>query len=80
MPRQALYTSLLCDIVVERIPQHRHCIECGKAFVSSERYCSDECKEKHKTKMQGKKRQLLLLYFVSFITFAVIIVLWLWRF
>jgi predicted nucleic acid-binding Zn ribbon protein len=28
-----------------KIPQHRHCRRCGKAFVGEGYYCSEECKE-----------------------------------
>jgi len=30
--------------VAERIPQHKHCTQCGKAVPVSERFCSDNCK------------------------------------
>jgi predicted nucleic acid-binding Zn ribbon protein len=63
--------------VVERIPQHRHCAECGKAIVGTEKYCSDECRKKRETLIKKRKRQLLMLYFGSFIVFVVLIVLWL---
>lgn len=76
--RQPLYIPPPCDIVVERIPQHRHCAECGKAMVGTEKYCSDECKAKRENLIRKKKRQLLMLYFGSFIAFAVVIVIWLW--
>jgi len=59
--------------VVERIPQHRHCNECGKAIVSTEKYCSEECKTKRDTKLKQRKRQLLLLYFGSFIAFVILV-------
>ena len=29
----------------ERIPQHRHCAGCGKAFVGEGRFCSKSCQE-----------------------------------
>lgn len=33
----------------ERIPQHKHCIYCGKAFIDGNgRYCSDKCKDTKK--------------------------------
>lgn len=73
--RQSLYTPRRCDIVVERIPQHKHCGECGKAIQADERYCSEECRQRHETKVQGRKRQLLMLYIGSFIIFVIVIIL-----
>lgn len=73
--RQPLYTSRQCDTVVERIPQHRHCAECGKAIVGPDKYCSEECKQKHTTRVQASKRRLLLLYIGSFIVFVILIIL-----
>jgi len=49
----------------EKIAQHRHCRQCGKAFVGNEPFCSAECKGTHSTKLQKKKRQLLMLYIIS---------------
>jgi predicted nucleic acid-binding Zn ribbon protein len=51
----------------DRIAQHRHCRQCGKAFVGQDSLCSEECKAANKGTMQKKKRQLFLLYFVTFI-------------
>ena len=45
----------------ERIPQHRHCSTCGNAHLRDELFCSDKCKEKKKTEITRKKRQLMLL-------------------
>ena len=64
--------------MAEKLLQHRHCRECGRAILLTEKYCSEECEKNHKTLVQNKKRQLLLLYFGSFIVFIVIILLWLW--
>ena len=67
------------DIVVERLPQHKHCAECGNAILPGEKYCSDECEEKHTTRVQSRKRQLLLLYLGSLAAFVILILLSLWR-
>ena len=49
----------------ERIPQHRHCRECGKAFAGEGKFCSDECRERSESEIARKKRQLTLLYVLS---------------
>jgi predicted nucleic acid-binding Zn ribbon protein len=51
----------------DKIAQHRHCRQCGKAFVGIEPFCSDECKASHKSIIQKKKKQLTVLYVVTFI-------------
>ena len=51
----------------DRIAQHRHCRKCGKAFVGSEAFCSQECKSTHDTNLQKKKKQLTILYLATFI-------------
>ena len=61
--------------MVERLLQHKHCAECGKAIQVTEKFCSDECKKKRETFVQKKKRQLLMLYFGSFIVFVVVVII-----
>jgi predicted nucleic acid-binding Zn ribbon protein len=51
----------------ERIAQHRHCRTCGKAFVGDDPYCGVECSGASKDKLAKKKRQLLILYAISFV-------------
>jgi len=48
----------------ERIPQHRHCGNCGKAHVNTGRFCSDACTESKGAELKKKKRQLLLRWLV----------------
>jgi predicted nucleic acid-binding Zn ribbon protein len=51
----------------ERIAQHRHCRQCGKAFVGIEPFCTPECKGAHNSNLQRKKKQLTLLYVITFV-------------
>ena len=48
--------------MTEKIPQHRHCSKCGKAFLGEERFCSEECKVSNNELLKKRKRQLLILY------------------
>ena len=51
---------------IERIPQHRHCIYCGKAYVTGEgRYCSEECKSQKADELRTSKRKLLIIWAVA---------------
>ena len=56
---------------VERIPQHRHCVGCGKAFVGEGFYCSDECKD---ADGQEAKRKLYRYIAAIAVLWAVVIV------
>ena len=51
---------------VERIAQHRHCVYCGKAYVSGDgRYCSEECKSKKAEELSASKRKLLIIWAIA---------------
>lgn len=50
----------------ERIPQHKHCIYCGKAFIDGNgRYCSDKCKDTKKEELTKSKNKLLLIWLAA---------------
>jgi len=44
------------------VPQHTHCITCGRAIPLNEKFCSEECERAHKETIRKKKNQLLILY------------------
>lgn len=56
---------------IERIPQHHHCENCGKAFVGEGRFCSDACKT---TASDDVKRQLRKLGLIWVALVAVVVV------
>jgi len=58
----------------EKIPQHRHCLACGKAFVGEGRYCSEVCKETSTKEVKGKLRKYLLIEVALVV--VVIVALW----
>ena len=50
----------------ERIPQHKHCVYCGKAYITGEgRYCSQECKSKKADELRTSKRKLLIIWVIA---------------
>jgi predicted nucleic acid-binding Zn ribbon protein len=53
--------------MTEKIPQHKHCHQCGRAFIGETNFCSDDCGKANTITMKKKKRQLLLLYVVTFV-------------
>ncbi|MDR0523653.1 MAG: DUF2116 family Zn-ribbon domain-containing protein [Candidatus Methanoplasma sp.] len=46
----------------DRIPQHRHCRECGKAFAGDGFFCGDECKGSAGAVAKKKIRRLMLIW------------------
>jgi predicted nucleic acid-binding Zn ribbon protein len=57
----------------ERIPQHRHCRECGKAFVGDGYFCGDECKVSAGAVAKKKIRKLFLAW-IAIVAVTVVIV------
>ena len=49
----------------ERIPQHRHCMNCGRAFSGDGRYCSEECDSKRTDELKKKKNKLIIVWVVA---------------
>ena len=47
---------------VERIPQRRHGVTCGKAFVGEGQFCSQSCKDTAGDEVKGKLRKLGLIW------------------
>jgi len=50
-----------------KIPQHRHCRYCGKAFVGDGDYCSQECKEQDGAVAKKKIKRYMILIGVIWI-------------
>jgi len=48
----------------ERIPQHRHCRNCGKAFVGDGEFCGDGCRGSAGLEAKKKIRKLLIVWLV----------------
>ncbi len=61
--------------VQERIPQHRHCVGCGKAFVGEGRFCSKACQEESGKEVKGKLRKLMLIWLGIVAVTVVLVVL-----
>lgn len=58
----------------EKIPQHRHCHICGKAFVGDGHFCTDECKNSAGKEVKKKLRKYMLVWIVIVaVTIAIIV-------
>ena len=60
---------------VEKIPQHRHCINCNKAFVGVGNYCSDSCRDSSGKEVKKKLRNYFIILAVL-IAFTVAVFAW----
>jgi predicted nucleic acid-binding Zn ribbon protein len=60
---------------MEKIPQHKHCTQCAKAFIGNERYCSTECKKAGEKMLKTRKRQLIILYVVTLVILTVAVLI-----
>ena len=60
--------------MTEKIPQHAHCQICGKAIISSETLCSEECKQKYQKMMKSRRFWIYLMWALIFIMIIVLFV------
>ena len=60
---------------MDKIPQHKHCSNCGKAFIGEGRYCSTECKNEGDKMLKSRKRQLIILYVLTLIMLTVAVII-----
>jgi len=60
--------------MADRIAQHKHCRQCGKAFIGDSNYCSADCSKAGAEILKKRKRQLMILYVatLAILTVAVI--------
>lgn len=59
---------------IEKIPQHRHCVNCGRAFVGDGQFCGETCKSTAGDEVKGKLRKLGLIW-VGIVVVTVVLVL-----
>lgn len=50
---------------IERIPQHRHCLNCGRAFAGDGDYCKPECENGRKDVIRRKKNGLIIIWVLA---------------
>lgn len=61
---------------IERIPQHRHCMNCNKAFIGDGRYCTPECENGKVTELKSKRNKLLIQWGIA-VVIMVVAIIWL---
>jgi len=59
----------------EKIPQHRHCHSCGKAFIGDGEFCGEECKESAGKDAKKKLKKLGIIWLAIVAATTALIVL-----
>ncbi len=65
----------MAGVFSDKIPQHRHCEACGKAFVGDGQFCGPECQESAGKTAKKKIRKLMLIWIVIVAATAAILFL-----
>lgn len=60
-------------MAVERIVQHKHCVECGRAVPTDKKFCAPQCETDYTTRLKKKNMVLLLNYGIIGILLLVLI-------
>lgn len=59
---------------VSKVPNHAHCVQCGKAIPPSEETCSAECEEERQEDTTRRKRMMYLTYGLLALGFLLLVV------
>lgn len=59
---------------VVQIPQHKHCLTCGRAHPADQQYCSTKCEEDF-VSMQKRKKKVLIINYSIMIFFVFLLIL-----
>ena len=49
-------------IMTVTVPQHAHCLMCGKSIPYGETLCSEDCKQKYQRLLKRRKIMVYLMY------------------
>ena len=47
--------------MAEKLLQHKHCRNCGKAIHTDETFCGEDCQVQHREMIRKKRNQLYLI-------------------
>lgn len=61
-------------MTVDRIIQHKHCTNCGRAMPPEKKYCSDRCETEFVT-LQRNKRKALYANYIMIAALVVVLIL-----
>jgi predicted nucleic acid-binding Zn ribbon protein len=57
------------------LPNHRHCLICGKPINAHEQFCGEECKEEFKKFSKRRKMQFVTLFAMYGLMFLALFIL-----
>lgn len=58
----------------QKIVQHKHCSQCGRAIISDKELCSDKCKREWDA-LAKKRRWNLYIFYIMIAVFIIILLL-----
>lgn len=61
--------------MAEIVPQHTHCLVCGKSIIVGETLCSEQCKQKYNTMLRRRKLMVYLMYGMLFAVIVIFVIL-----
>ena len=62
-------------MTMEKIVQHKHCINCGRATPPEKQYCSDKCEEEF-VNLQNRKKMVLYANYAMILFLVVVLIVW----
>ncbi|MDY6986231.1 MAG: DUF2116 family Zn-ribbon domain-containing protein [Candidatus Thermoplasmatota archaeon] len=60
--------------IPKEIPEHKHCMICGKSISVDKDFCSDKCRDEYNSIMKRRKRSNYIMIIVLIILMAVLFV------
>jgi predicted nucleic acid-binding Zn ribbon protein len=51
--------------MAEKLIQHKHCRNCGRAVKVDDDFCNEQCRSEHKEMLRKKRNQLYILLIVA---------------
>jgi predicted nucleic acid-binding Zn ribbon protein len=60
--------------IPKEIPEHKHCMICGKSISVEREFCSEDCQEQYNGIMKKRKRSNYIMIIVMVILLAVLFI------
>ena len=58
--------------MTDNLPDHSHCIMCDEPIPAKEEFCSDECKEKYRSKVKKEAGRMNYFYIAAIVVVLII--------
>jgi len=60
--------------IPKEIPEHKHCMICGKSISMEREFCSEDCQEQYNSIMKKRKRSNYIMIIVMVVLLAVLFI------